>query len=50
MVCNCPCGNSYAFEPLGLWVCHRCGAMNDSGAPGSKHDGPPDPDRVDELV
>ncbi len=50
MVCNCPCGNSYAFEPLGLWVCHRCGAMNDSGAPGSKHDGPLDPDRVDELV
>lgn len=51
MGCECPCGNVYGFRPLGFWVCHRCGSVNDSGPVGSgKRRDVMDPDRVDELV
>lgn len=51
MGCECPCGNGYGFRPLGFWVCHRCGSVNDSGPVGSgKRRDVMDPDRVDELV
>lgn len=51
MGCECPCGNEYGFRPLGFWICHRCGSLNDSGPVGSgKRSDVMDPDRVDGLV
>lgn len=50
MVCRCGCGNEYGFEPIGHWVCHRCGTMNDSGPLGGKRNGPMAPGQVDSMV
>ena len=50
MRCECPCGNGYEFDPLGFWICHKCGSVNDSGSLGGKRGDAFAPDRVDEFV
>lgn len=51
MVCRCRCGNEYGFDPIGHWVCHSCGVMNDAGPYGGERtDEVLEPDRADALV
>lgn len=51
MGCSCPCGNEYGFDPIGFWICHKCGEMHDAGPLGrSRKTDVIDPDHVDEMV
>lgn len=51
MPCKCPCGTEYNFQPLGHWICHACGKVNDSGPYGHvRKDALLTPDEADGLV
>lgn len=51
MPCKCSCGSEYGFQPLGHWVCHKCGKVNDSGPYGHvSKDVILSPDEVDSIV
>ena len=51
MPCKCSCGTEYNFQPLGHWICHMCGKLNDSGPVGHvTKDAVLPPDAVDALV